>query len=417
MPHSDKTGLCRTSVGRVSRRTLLGMAAGSAALSAAASDAPIPDELDSLIAKLSYLTPDRQFVPVERGDPIPYKQPEAKLREIGMTRDTWKLEVVPEAGARIENPMTKERGNSFDFTALMRLGETKSVRYLKVMTCNNLNAPLGMGLWEGVPLRELIWLAKPVGDIRRVYYYGHHNEDPKQMFRSSLSISRVMEEPPGDYPVILCYKVNGQFLSGSRGGPVRMLVPEAYGFKSVKWLQRIVITNQMGANDTYAEENNDIDSWMKTFARFLSVPKEMKAGEPIPITGVAQAGVGGLAKVQVWAHPQDRALPAEDRYFARAPWQDARILPPPERWGGELTDQELLKKAIAFDPLTGRHKSWPMRYAIAHWATLVRGLPPGKYDIRCRTIDNNGAAQPMPRPFGRGGINFIDAEQVIVKPA
>ena len=67
-----------------------------------------------------------------------------------------------------------------------------------IPTCNNLNAPLGMGLWEGVPLRDVVWLARPVSDIRRVFYYGHHNEDPKQMFRASLSLSRVLEDPPGD---------------------------------------------------------------------------------------------------------------------------------------------------------------------------------------------------------------------------
>jgi len=103
-------------------------------------------------------------------------------------------------------------------------------------------------------------MTKPVSEIRRVYYYGHHNEDPKQMFRSSLSLSRVLEDPPGDYPVLLAYKLNGQWLSGKRGGPVRMLVPEAYGFKSVKWLQRVVLSNVQGANDTYADENNDVDS-------------------------------------------------------------------------------------------------------------------------------------------------------------
>ena len=55
---------------------------------------------------------------------------------------------------------------------------------MKVMTCNNRSRPLGMGLWEGVPLRDVIWLARPVENVRRVFYHGYHNEDPKQMFRS-----------------------------------------------------------------------------------------------------------------------------------------------------------------------------------------------------------------------------------------
>src|SRR5207244_2667772 len=148
-----------------------------------------------------------------------------------------------------------------------------------VMTCNNIGEPLGMGLWEGVPLRELIWLTRPVENIRRVYYYGYHNDDPKQLFQSSLSIGRVLEDPPGELPVLVCYKQNGEFLSGKRGGPARMLVPEAYGFKSVKWLQRVVLTNNHQANDTYADGNNDIESPMKTFARFINPPSKTKAGQ------------------------------------------------------------------------------------------------------------------------------------------
>ena len=37
------------------------------------------------------------------------------------------------------------------------------------------------------------------------------------MFRSSLPIGRVMEDYFGLPPVILCYKLNGQWLSSTRG--------------------------------------------------------------------------------------------------------------------------------------------------------------------------------------------------------
>jgi len=121
--------------------------------------------------------------------------------------------------------------------------------------------------------------------------------------------------------VLLCYKLNGEFITGKRGGPVRMLVPEAYGFKSVKWLQRVELTNHYGADDTYRVWNDDIDSPMKTFARFVSVPKTARAGEPIAVTGLAQVGISGLAKVQWWLHPAEAPLPADDQHFAAAPWR------------------------------------------------------------------------------------------------
>ena len=141
-----------------------------------------------------------------------------------MTRETWKLEVMadPDKPATLENPLSKEAGNALDWDGLMKLAETKAVRFLKIMTCNNGGSPLGMGLWEGVPLREIVWLTKPKENLRRLFYFGYHNDDPKQIFRSSLPIGRVLEDPPGEHPVILCYKLNGEFLSGKRGGPVRM---------------------------------------------------------------------------------------------------------------------------------------------------------------------------------------------------
>jgi DMSO/TMAO reductase YedYZ molybdopterin-dependent catalytic subunit len=365
--------------------------------------------LAEAIAKLQYLTLAEDFGTVERGNPLPYTHPPEKLREVGLTRETWKLEVIsdPDAPAKLEAPLSKESGTALDWDGLMKLAERHAVRFLKVMTCNNGNSPLGMGLWEGVPLRNVVWLTKPTADLRRVFYYGYHNDDPKQRFQSSLPIGRVLEDPPGENPVILCYKLNGEFLSGKRGGPVRMIVPEAYGFKSVKWLQRVVLTNAPFANDTYAGGNNDVDSWMKTFARFLSTPSRAKAGQPFPITGVAQVGISGLKKVQYGLYPAEAELPADDPYFTQADWKDAETLAPPRSWGGGLADGELPVEIAGFDTATRRPQAWPMRYTIAHWAALVDGLPEGKYHLRCRTIDANGLAQPLPRPFEKSGRNSI----------
>ena len=298
------------------------------------SDAEI---LEDATSDMEYLTYQDEFGTVERGKPLPYTLPLEKRLEIGLERETWKLEVIPDpdSNAAVVNPMTREKGNALDFKGLMKLAEKHAMRFLKVMSCNNMKGPLGMGLWEGVPLRNVIWLAKPTANVRRVFYYGHHNEDPKQMFRSSLPIGRALEDPPGDNPILLCYKLNGEWLSGRRGGPVRMLVPDAYGFKSVKWLKTVALTNNHQANDTYAGGNNDIASWMKTMCRFVYKPAKEKAGVPIPVTGLAQVGVGGLSKAQVWIHPQGKEWPKDDPYFTKAPWRDAEILPPPTT--GEAT--------------------------------------------------------------------------------
>ncbi len=129
-----------------------------------------PPELAEALAKLeSFLTPQDKFRDVSRGKPLPHSLPEGKRREVGLTRETWRLEVVsdPDHPARIRQPLTKAAGTALDFAGLMQIAEKHSVRFMKVMTCLNIGCPLGTGVWEGVPLREVIWRTDPREDLRR----------------------------------------------------------------------------------------------------------------------------------------------------------------------------------------------------------------------------------------------------------
>ena len=372
--------------------------------------------LAEAISKLEYLTRDEDFINFGRGKPAPHTLPPEKLREVGLSRETWQLEVLPdpESNAEVEGPLSKASGTALDWAGLMKLAETTAVRFMSVMTCTNGKAPCGMGLWEGVPMRDVIWLARPKSNVRRVFYYGYHNDDPEQRFQSSLPIGRVLEDPPGEHPVILCYKLNNEWLTPKRGGPVRVIVPEEYGNRSVKWLQRIVLTNSFKANDTYAEWNNDTVSPLKTCARFIYTPKQINAGQAAPITGVAQVGMSGLSKVQYWLHPQGEPLVGDDPYFTKGQWKDADILPPPQQWGGGLPDGKLPPIPRQFDA-AGKPLRWPIPNTIVHWASLLSASRLGKYDLRCRTIDANGIAQPMPRPFLKSGNNSIQTVSVVVE--
>ena len=79
---------------------------------------------------------------------MPHSLPDEKKREVGLTRETWKLEVIPdpENPASIRKPLTSASNTRFDFQALLKLGETRAVRFAKVMTCLNIGCPLGMGI-------------------------------------------------------------------------------------------------------------------------------------------------------------------------------------------------------------------------------------------------------------------------------
>jgi DMSO/TMAO reductase YedYZ molybdopterin-dependent catalytic subunit len=407
---------------RLTRRYFLraGMACVAAAggWSAAHGARPPAPELARALDKLEpFFTPQEDFRDVSRGNPLPHSLPEDKKREVGLTRETWKLEIIADSDnpATLGKQLTKSDGTALDFAGLLQLAEKHAVRFPKVMTCLNIGCPLGMGIWEGVPLRELVWLTRPRENLRRVFYYGYHNDDPKQRFQSSLRIDRVLEDPHDFPPIIVCYKLNGQWLDSKRGGPVRVVVPEGYGFKSVKWLTHVVLTNLYHANDTYAGGNNDVDSTLKSFAATLLVPAEVKPNEPMPITGYAQVGTSGLTKVQVWLHSAGKDWPADDPYFTAAPWTDAEVLPTPEHWGGNLPDGAIPQDTLGFDAKTGRPTTWPLPLAKVHWAALLPGVPAGDYTLRCRTIDARGHAQPMPRPFRKSGHSAIESVKITVR--
>ena len=139
------------------------------------------------------------------------------------------------------------------------------------------------------------------------------------------------------------------------------------------------------------------------------------AGEPITITGLAQVGVSGLAKVQYWLHPADVPLPPDDPHFTRGDWQDADILPPPARWGGGCPVGSCPARRSSSIRRPARRASGLMRYTVVHWAAVLRGVAPGRYELRCRSIDLNGIAQPMPRPFPKSGRAEIQHVSLVVE--
>ncbi len=410
-------------ISRLNRRSFLAACAvaTSRSLFSKGLTAAVPEKerwvlVERVAREISYLTPLGEFRMLGRGSPPPYKLSREKRKEVGLTPETWYLEVVPDtsSGAVVENPLCKERGNALSWKRLMALAEKHAIRFLHIMSCTNGRRPFGMGLWEGVPLREVIRIARPRANVRRVYYWGYHNNDPKQKFQASLSLERVLEEPPEELPVILCYKLNGKFLTPKGGAPVRMFVPGLYGNRSVKWLQKIVLTNDYKANDTYAGWNNDVESHLKTWACFLNVPKRVKAGEIFAVSGIAQVGMSGLKKVQCWLSPKGAARPAGDPYFQRAPWKDACLLGPPENWGGGLPGGKLPPGTLGIDPASGKPEVWPMRWTAAYWVYVLRAPQPGEYVLRCRTIDCKGRAQPLPRPYRKSGYNAIQAAKITV---
>jgi hypothetical protein len=96
-----------------------------------------------------------------------------------------------------------------------------------------------------------------------------------------------------------------------------------------------------------------------------------------------------------------------------ATWTTAVLDPPPSDWGNEMPNGTQPASVWGFTN-DGKPKEWPMRYSIAHWTAVLDGMRPGKYEIRVRTVDKNGFAQPEPRPNQQSGKNLIQSKLIEV---
>lgn len=356
--------------------------------------------------------------PVTRGLPFlrpgggPYRgiAPKLKAEELikaRLTPETWQVEITGDRGL-IDKPRKFDDGSALDYATLVKLGEKHRIKFLKAMQCRGSACPQGHAVWEGVPLREVIRLLGKVGDAMRINISGYHDPtNPKSHLHAvSASYTQVMETAPGDPPIFLAYRLNGAPIPQGRGGPVRVIVPWAYGFKNVKSLQRLHLTVDTKPLNTYG---GDPDSYMKTKA-WAEGPDTFKAGVPITIRGAVVSGLSGLKRVEYWLRPNtgaDGKIDDDDPAWKTATWKPCVIDPPPNDWKTHLPAGISPKDLWGFDPETGKPKEWPVRYSLALWSATVPELKPGAYELRARSVDQNDFAQPEPRPQRGSGNNAI----------
>ena len=79
--------------------------------------------------------------------------------------------------------------------------------------------------WEGVPFLELMKLVRPKTEARyvMVHCYGGYT--------TNLAVDVL-----SDTDVMFAYRHDGEPLPADHGGPMRLVVPKRYGWKSAKWV-------------------------------------------------------------------------------------------------------------------------------------------------------------------------------------
>ncbi len=233
---------------------------------------------------------------------------------------------------------------------------------------------VGNAEWTGVPLSILLDRAGVKSTAREIILEGADRgkpEDPKSPpgemnFARSTPMKKASD-------VLLAYKMNDVDLPAENGFPVRAIVPGWYAVASIKWLQRIIVTDKI-FNGYY--QTLDYSFWKRRGDNAELVPlseMQIKAeiarpseGETIPansnarVRGTAWTSDGEIKKVEI---------SSDDG----ATWNEAKLL--------------------------GESKPNAWRLWEFSWRTPDR---PGKATLIARATDSKGRTQPMERDPDRG---------------
>src|SRR5206468_5904805 len=184
----------------------------------------------------SFITPTKSFY-VRTHFPIPK-----------IDRDAWWLHVEGE----VEKPF------ALNYEELLKLesltvpvtlecaGNNRKFLEPKVKGVQWQLGAVGTAEWSGVSLSILLDRAIPKPNACEVVLEGTDGgmlEDPKSP-PGKLKFARSIPLEKARRDVLLAYKMNGEDLPPEHGFPLRAIVPGWYAMASVKWLQRIIVTDR-----------------------------------------------------------------------------------------------------------------------------------------------------------------------------
>lgn len=132
-------------------------------------------------------------------------------------KESWTLEVHGEVG----NPV------KINYEDLLKLKRTAQICDIHcVTTWSKFDVP-----WEGVRFKDLMEIAKPTDKAHYAIF------ECEQGFTTNLPLESLYDDD-----VLIAFKADGRDLPSEHGGPVRMLVPKRYFYKSAKWLRGIKLS-------------------------------------------------------------------------------------------------------------------------------------------------------------------------------
>ena len=132
--------------------------------------------------------------------------------------EDWSLEIT----GLIEDPL------ELSYEQILAMPQESIFATLETISNPPGGSSIGNAVWTGVPFEYILDLAGVESGVLKVAFFCDDG------YSTSITLDEAMEEG-----VMLAYKMNGQALSAKHGFPVRMVVPEKYGMKWPKWVNKI----------------------------------------------------------------------------------------------------------------------------------------------------------------------------------
>ena len=150
---------------------------------------------------------------------------------------SWRLTV----GGRVGKPVALSYAELRD---LPRVEQISTFHCVTGWTVKNVH-------WAGVRMHDVLAQARPHPRAHALQFVSAEEPYVDYLTMKQASLHDVM----------LAYEMDGKPLSRSHGAPVRLVIPEMYGYKNVKWLKAINVVDQVGVG-YWEQYGYDNDAWV-----------------------------------------------------------------------------------------------------------------------------------------------------------
>jgi len=136
---------------------------------------------------------------------------------------TWRLKI----GGMVEQPMEL---NYDQLRALPQASQVSTFHCVTGWTVNGVH-------WRGIRFKDLLAAARPQSGAHALEFVS-----AEKPYVDYLTLDQAMLSD-----VLLAWEQDGQPLSQAHGAPVRVVIPDMYGYKNVKWVEEINLVSAAGS--------------------------------------------------------------------------------------------------------------------------------------------------------------------------